>query len=108
MARKVSARISPKKIKQLSSLYLNFKKGEPKNIVMYWTFNLLLKGIFETYKDFGWEFCGQMATHIYGEWNIWESFTDIQQRKISVFLKQHHFLYFIIVDFLIIAVSLQI
>ncbi len=76
----------PKKFSQWSTTFLKFNKGDPKNYRYVLDIQpFVKKDYFETYKDFGWELCGQMAsTYLWRmEYtdNRPESFTDESARK---------------------------
>ena len=104
----------PKKFTQWSTTYLKFYKGEPKKYRYVLDIQpFVKKDYFETYKDFGWELCGQLASTY-----LWrmeyaderpESFSDEAARKDrnSRFVKAVSFSFILfVVTFLITLVCL--
>lgn len=102
----------PKKISQWSSTFMKLQKGEPKKYRYVLDMQpFVQEEYFETYKDFGWELCGQMASTY-----LWrmeytderpESFTDYSalKERNKRFLKATSFSFILLLlIFLIIAV----
>ncbi len=103
----------PNKINHWTSTFLIFKKGEPKKYRYVLDMQpFVKKEYFETYKDFGWEHCGQMSSTY-----LWrmeytderpESFTDTSalKERNRRFVKAISFSFILfVVTFLIIAAT---
>lgn len=98
--------LHPKAIGQFSSVFMSFKKGEPKSYRYVLDLQAAPKSDYITmYTDFGWELCGQMASTY-----LWrkeysgkrpESFTD----KESLTLRNKRFVLAIMFSLILFAVA---